>query len=373
MVLVLVGACAMLAVPQSMVGASWLREAPAVSPAGLEDPADGDGMTRHDNAVVLEMADDLEDTDAARAERTAHALRVEVGIYLVDVSHLDFAQGTCSVDAYVWLNWDPTQFQAPGENSQTPGALPRAPSETIGVVGEFESELKPVEIRPGYAEYRLVGSIRQDFHLRRFPLDHHTLSIAFEDEFNDDRLLVYVPDATNSTAGAVALPGWIVDAPSMSSYTRMFRSNFGDRALPPGTVTHYAGVALDVPIRQTRLAYFVKLTCGLFIATMMALVSLRVAHYGVDRLGFPVGAIFAVVASQWVISEALPARAPPTIADWLHVISYGVILAVTIVNVVSLRVLEAGDPVRSKRIDDVSFKIITPSWIGLCVLVCWLQ
>jgi hypothetical protein len=95
-----------------------------------------------------------------------------------------------------------------------------------------------------------------------------------------------------------------------------------------------------------------------------------VAHYGVDRLGFPVGALFAVVASQWVVGEALPPRAPPTIADWLHVISFGVILAVMLVNVRSLLVLEAGDPERSKEIDRRWFWIIGPSWLGVCILVC---
>ena len=98
--------------------------------------------------------------------------------------------------------------------------------------------------------------------------------------------------------------------------------------------------------------------------------SLVVAHYGVDRLGFPVGALFAVVASQWVVGEALPPRAPPTIADWLHVTSFGVILVVTLVNVRSLLVLENGDPEKSKSIDRFWFRTIAPTWVALCVLIC---
>lgn len=51
-------------------------------------------------------------------------------------------------------------------------------------------------------------------------------------------------------------------------------------------------------------------------------------------------------------------------------ISFGVILAVMLVNVRSLLVLEAGDPDRSKAIDRRWFWIIGPSWLGVCILVC---
>ena len=335
----------------------------------------GEDVTEHGNDVMLgdpaksEERDD-EPSEPERALPIAGA-PVSVGIYIMDVSHINFAEGTFAIDAYVWMNWDAAKFLPPGaEASAETASLSRAPCDTIGFIGAFELNVASVVKKPGYAQFRVIGTIRQEFNLARFPLDQHVLRIGIEDEECADHIVRYEADARNSGATDFRITGWTHDRPSVSTYTRTYETNFGDRSLPTGDESRFAGIAFEIPIRQVRLAYFVKLTFGLFISTVLALMSLVVAHYGVDRLGFPVGALFAVVASQWMVGEALPPRAPPTIADWLHVTSFGVILAVTLVNVRSLLVLENGDPQRSKAIDRFWFRVIGPTWIALCVLIC---
>lgn len=340
-----------------------------------ESNGPGDDVSEHGNDVMLgdpaesEQRDD-EPSEPERTLPTAGA-PVSVGLYIMDISHINFAEGTFAIDAYVWMNWDASRFLAPGaEASAEQAGLPRAPCDTIGFVGAFELNIEPIVKKPGYAQFRVIGTIRQEFNLARFPLDRHVLRLGIEDEEHPDHVVRYEADARNSGATDFRITGWTHDRPSVSTYTRTYETNFGDRSLPTGDESQFAGIAFEIPIRQVRLAYFVKLTFGLFISTVLALMSLVVAHYGVDRLGFPVGALFAVVASQWVVGEALPPRAPPTIADWLHVTSFGVILVVTLVNVRSLLVLENGDPERSKAIDRFWFRIIGPTWVALCVLIC---
>jgi len=340
-----------------------------------ESSGPGHDISEHNNKVVLGDLTDVQEQDDEPSEPKralpATGAPASVGIYLMDISHIDFAEGTFAIDAYVWMNWDAAKFLPPGADASAEQAgLPRAPCDTIGFVGAFELNIEPIVKKPGYAQFRVMGTIHEDFNLNRFPLDHHVLHFSIEDEEHPDHMVRYEADARNSGAADFRITGWMHDRPSVSTYTRSYPTNFGDRSLPAGDESHFAGVAFEIPIRQVRLAYFVKLTCGLLISTMLALMSLVVAHYGVDRLGFPVGALFAVMASQWVIGSALPPRAPPTIADWLHVTSFGVILAVTLVNVRSLRILESGDPDRSKAIDRFWFRVITPTWLALCVVIC---
>jgi hypothetical protein len=340
-----------------------------------ESNGPGEDVAEHDDEVML--GDPAEPTehpggaDEPERELPKTGQPVSVGLYIMDISHINFAEGTFAIDAYVWMNWDAARFLPPGAEEPTGAAsLPRAPCETLGFVGAFELNVEPVVKKSGYAQFRVMGTIRQEFNLARFPLDRHVLRLAIEDEEHPDHVVRYEADARNSGATDFRITGWTHDRPSVLTYTRTYETNFGDRSLPTGDQSHFAGIAFEIPIRQVRLAYFVKLTFGLFISTVLALMSLVVAHYGVDRLGFPVGALFAVVASQWVVGEALPPRAPPTIADWLHVTSFGVILVVTLVNVRSLLVLEGGDPERSKSIDRFWFRVIAPTWVALCVLIC---
>ncbi|MBM4110447.1 MAG: hypothetical protein FJ254_03690 [Phycisphaerae bacterium] len=333
----------------------------------------GDDLISHGAGVMIgdEPPEEGEQQNEAARTRPATGAPVSVGLYIMDISHINFAEGTYSLDGYVWMNWDPAKFLAPGAESTAEGAgLPRAPCDTIGFVGAFELNIQPIVKNPGYAQFRVIGTIRQDFHLARFPLDHHVLRLGIEDEEHADHIVRYEADVRNSGTSDFHITGWTHDRLTVSTYTRIYSTNFGDLSLPTGNQSHFSGIAFEIPIRQVRVAYFIKLTFGLFISTMLALMSLVVAHYGVDRLGFPVGALFAVVASQWVVGEALPPRSPPTIADWLHVTSFCVILTVTLVNVRSLRVLEDGDLVRSKAIDRFWFRVIAPTWVCLCVLIC---
>ena len=341
-----------------------------------EAERDGPGrqVSQHGNDAPLGVehtSDDGVVEELAEHELPKDAAIVSFGIYLNDISHINFVEGTFNINAYVWMNWDPTRFLPPGSIPEDERkGLPRAPCDSFGFVNAFELAIEPVIKEPGYAQFWVRGSIRQEFNLDRFPLDRHVLQISIEDRERADHILRFEPDVRNSGTNDFRITGWKHERPISSTYTRMYDTNFGDRSLPTGNESFFSGITFEIPIRQVRLAYFVKLTAGLFISTLLALISLVVAHYGVDRLGFPVGALFAVVASQWVVGDAMPPRAPPTIADWLHVISFGVILAVMLVNVRSLLVLEAGDPHRSKAIDRRWFWIIGPSWLGLCILVC---
>lgn len=300
---------------------------------------------------------------------------VVVGMYLRDIPEVDLRTGVFAFDAYLWFRWKPEEFLAIGAPSGDGGdGPPRAPSDSFEVMGVHELQTTPVSSRPGYAVFRVQGKIRQSFDLGRFPLDDHVLEIRVEDAESELHRVRYVPDVEGSTAGELTLHGWGTTPLRVVSGSEEFATNFGDLDLPTGTKSVYSSVTFQVGINHDGLAYFAKLTCTAFIATVLAALALLIRPSDVDpRFGLPVGGLFAAVASEWVVSESLPDRSGLTLADWVHVASFLVIFLVVLVSVISLRTYESGREVTSGRIDRLAFWTVLPAYGVSCVLIVWLR
>jgi hypothetical protein len=300
---------------------------------------------------------------------------VVVGMYLRDVPEVDLRAGTFAFDAYLWFRWEPAQFLAIGaEPSEDPSGLPRAPSESYEVMGVHELQTTAVSSRPGYAVFRVQGKVRQSFDLGRFPLDDHVLGIRVEDAENEIHRVRYVPDVEGSTAGHLTLHGWATTPLRVEAGTEEFATNFGDLELPTGTKSVYSAVTFQIGVNHDGVAYFAKLTCTAFIAAILSMLALLIRPSDVDpRFGLPVGGLFAAVASEWAVSEALPDRSGLTMADWIHVASFLAIFVVVLVSVFSLRHFEAGREEGSRRLDRLAFWGLLPSYAVSILLIVWLR
>jgi hypothetical protein len=277
--------------------------------------------------------------------------QVRVGMYLSDVPSVDLREGTFAFDAYLWLVWDASRFQSTG--AADPGSsLPRSPADSYEVMGVHELDTTLVTSRPGYAAFRLQGKVRQQFDLERFPLDEHVLTIRIQDSESEIHKVLLVPDEQGSSARAIEIHGWKAGAFAPVSATETFSTNFGDPEIPVGSTTVYSSIDFQLPLMHDGWPYFFKLTAALFIATLVAMLAFLIRPTDLDpRFGLPIGALFAAVASNWMVSEALPDRSGLTLADWLHIASYVAIFLTLLLSVRSLALFEAGDEQGSKRFD----------------------
>lgn len=266
-----------------------------------------------------------------------------VGIYIVSLSDADLRSGTCQADFWVWFRWRDATIN------------PLESLEVInGVIDEKSGDTRKT-LKDGY-EYacqRIRATIRQKWNVSRFPLDTQRILISLEDaEMESDRF-VFIPDKEGSRISpAVDMPGWTIERFSVSTQSQVYETNYGDTDLPTGASSEYSRVVVSLDLRRPGLGLFFKLFTGLFVAVGIALVSIAIRPTDLDpRFGLPVGAMFASIASQYVISSVLPDSADFTLADQLHVVAVGVIFLALLESVVSLFLTYAEMQQAARRLD----------------------
>lgn len=281
--------------------------------------------------------------------RTASAKepdKVHVGIYVNQINELNLKESFFVVDFYVWFRWSNDDIKPPFESF----AL---------VDGRIESKTevvkKKLEGGVNYAYQRIVAKFTKFWDVTDYPFDHHLISVILEEEETESGGLTYVADAENSRASPrITLPGWRLARSEAKAGIGTYQSNFGDISLPPGRETTYSRVTMSMALERPGKTYLFKLFFGLWIAAAIAFLSFFIKPTNVDpRFGLGVGAIFAAIASEYVVTSSLPEVNLVTLADKLHVVAFAFIFVVLAQSTVSLWLFEKGHEAHSKRLDRV--------------------
>ncbi len=274
----------------------------------------------------------------ARAEPTV----VTTGIYINQIHELNLKENFFVVDAFVWFRWK--------------GDI--KPTESFSFIdGRIESKVESgVRQLPGgitYASYRVVVKITKYWDVRQYPLDRHTLTIAFEEDKEDVNTIRYEPDTENSNIGpSVKMPGFVLTYAGATAGNAAYHSNFGDTSLPTHNASEYTRLTTSIGLTREGSTYFAKLFFALWVAAAIAFLSFFVKPTNVDpRFGLGVGAIFAAIASEYTVSSGLPEIGAATLADRLHVVAYAAIFITLAQSTVSLWLFEKGHEARSQRTD----------------------
>jgi hypothetical protein len=278
-------------------------------------------------------------------------VRCHVGMYIVSLSDADLRSGTCVADFWVWFRW------------KGPDYNPLESLEVIdGVIDEKTGEVqKTLKDGHQYACQRIRATIRQRWDVHRFPLDTQRLVISVEDAAVESDQVVFVPDESGSSISpSVSLPGWTIGQFVIATRPQVYDTNYGDTDLPTGSSSEYSRVVVSLDLHRPGMGLFFKLFTGLFVAVGIALVSIAVRPTDLDpRFGLPVGAMFASIASQYVIASVLPDSADFTLADQLHVLAVVVIFMALLESVVSLLLTNAGRETLARRMDAATILAVT--------------
>jgi len=117
--------------------------------------------------------------------------------------------------------------------------------------------------------------------------------------------------------------GWKVGTPTANVEEHQYHTNYGDTSLPSGNRSTYSGFVDSIPLVRPNWGYFLKLFFGLFVATAIAFLALFIRPIDLDlRFGLGVGAIFAAVANEYVVTSSLPDASVMTLADVLHILAF---------------------------------------------------
>jgi hypothetical protein len=284
-------------------------------------------------------------------------VNVHVGIFVIQLSDPDLKSSEFKAVFWLWFRW-----KGPADLD------PMKKFEVVG--GQIESRDNDDKKDVGDEHYvvaRVRATVSQDFDLSRFPVDQHTLELAIEETTDGIEAIRYVPDESNSKLEEnLKLSGWKIGAATAAASTKAYASNFGEPGVPADSHTEYARFTLSVPVQRPGISYPLKLFWSLYLSVFVALLALHIKPIDLDpRFGLGVGAVFAAMASAYVISSALPDSNQVTLADVVVMWAVGFIVVSLIESIVSLRLHQAGKEGASAALDRWMFLVLTLGYCGL--------
>lgn len=294
---------------------------------------------------------------AALAQAQPAPVEVTTGVYVNQVREMSIRDHRFVVDFWVWFRW------------KKGGAVdPLGTFEIIG--GTIES--KANEVREelagewSYAAARVVAVIVQDFDLAEFPRDAQRLRLSIEDGEHEDHESVFIADPANSRLDpTVIVPGYKIRGSSAQVVQHSYHTNYGDITLPKNNESSYSRFEFAIDIERPGFGYTLKLVWGLWLSGLIALLALFIKPTNVDpRFGLGVGATFAAMANQFILSAALPEASVVTAADIVGMTTIVVILLTVAESVLSLWMYENDRIPLSKRLDRMTTYVVLTLYIA---------
>jgi hypothetical protein len=221
-----------------------------------------------------------------------------------------------------------------------------------------------------YFSMRITAKAFQIFDLRKFPLDKQNLTVIFEDSEEDISALQFVSDEKNTkVADAAELPGWKIGKATINISSHGYDTNYGDLSLGQNN-SKFSRAAISIPIDREGVGYFFKLFGTVFLSAFVTFLSFFIRPNNLDpRFGLGVGGIFAVVASNFVLSSMLPDTNQVTMGEALLLLTIISIFIALTESVISLRLWESGKEAKAIKLDAMAGWIMPVFYLTTCILI----
>lgn len=295
-------------------------------------------------------------TIATAGLAAAEPVKVTVGTYVNQITGVNLRENQVNVDFYVWFRWDDDSVN---------------PVESFELMnGKVESKT-PTPIRKlkdtNYGQVRVQAVLNQPWDVSHFPLDRQTIRLQIEDSDMTADKIVYVPDTENSTVDPdVAISGYSLDGATASVAEHQYRTNYGDITLPKNHESVYSRYTQAITLARPDSVYYVKTFSTIFISSLVAFLAFMVKPIDLDpRFGLGIGALFAVVASYFVIAGDLPRSSGFTLSDRVNLASMVMIFLSLMQSALSLMIYER-DAAKSILLDRVSLVVFPLVYALLC-------
>jgi hypothetical protein len=305
--------------------------------------------------ILFSAADSPAAATVATAAGSSAPHAVTVGVFINQINALNLHDNTFTVDANVWFRWKNDDIN---------------PLETFelanGRIDVREKEYRSKLGDENYATCRIIATVTEFWDLSAFPLDNHVLELAIEVQVEDHKIR-FVPDIENSALNpAVQVPGWSIGTPQAGVMQNVYATNYGDTSLSTGHESSYSRFVFSIPVKRPGYGYCFKLLIGLVVATALAFGMFYVRPSDDPRFNLGVGAIFAVVASEYIVAACLPATHVFTLADALHVLGLLTIFAAIAESIVALRLERVERLAAAKTLDRWSRLALGAIFSGAC-------
>ena len=276
---------------------------------------------------VLLVALSLTNPSPARAD----AEKVTVGVYVNDIQDITLATNSYTADIYLWLRWRNPAID---------------PSESLEAMNPYGGGVtlerlydKPQDMPDGskYMAFRGQGDFGTKMNLKKYPFDVQKLTLEFEDSESDASKLHFVPDTTPIAIDPdIAIPGYVVSAPTLAVTEHQYPTNFGD--ISSDAAAKYSRVTATIPVKREVLPLAVKIMLPIVIVVLLtSLIYVLPARLEEARAGIAVTAMLTLMALQWTVTSNLPNVGYLMMIDIVYIISMVYILLAMAYSVYSSR------------------------------------
>lgn len=300
---------------------------------------------------------------ATAEEAASPPMQIYTGIYVNQISGIDFKANQFNADFWIWFRWK-------GE-----GPVPLDTFEIIGgrVTSKNSVIRKKLDDGFEYAAARVTATLAKPWDLRRFPFDNHDLAISIEDSGRESDKAVFVADHQNQGVDSdVVVSGWQVAGHDHTLVDHVYNSNYGDTSLATGAKSHYSRYSFIVKLARGGSGRFFKFFFGLFVATLVAWCAAFIRPKDASpRVSVSVGALFAASAVTVSINNQLPDTGAITLADRLIFVSLGMILVSLFGTVSALTLHYMGKEQAHRRLDRTSLALFPVAYVCLLLLAIY--
>lgn len=246
-------------------------------------------------------------------------------------------------------------------NEISPGWYPQVV--LVNESGSYEKEGVILRVQPDGTQTLLerVDAVAEtDLDLRRYPFDHHRLDAIFEVLGTDDTEVVLEAESTTAslTDGEIRMPQWVLTG---------VRTSTGDhRAFYAGHggVASVFVVSMDVQRDSFFMVRLVMFPLTLIVILSWSVFWMERSSLG-DRISVSFIGILTAVAYQLVVSDILPHISYMTLTHGFLNLSFVLMCATVVINLVVGALDRQGNPEPGDRVDRYCRWIFPLIFVGL--------
>ncbi|HMA06698.1 MAG TPA: hypothetical protein VKP68_02480 [Ramlibacter sp.] len=288
---------------------------------------------------------------------------VLVGARLNRISDVAPTEGAWTADFTLWFRWDDPAL---------------SPGKDFGLVnGQIIQQDKLTSVARGatrYEEYHVVARMSQAFDALRFPFGEDVVVVRIEDKGHGVDRLRFVADRQGSTVAPEGMPPNLdLSQPLVAVKTRVVppRPAEPDSASVSGDERSRSQFIFGAVLEPKGLNIALRLFQALLVSVAVALLALFIKPIMIDcRFGLPIGAFFAAVSNNSMVSSVVPRAAGRTLSDMVTTLSLLTIFLVLVQSVIALYVFDTlGREQVVRKFDRISFVVILVGFLVVGVLL----
>lgn len=282
----------------------------------------------------------------------------KVGIYINCLYDFKLDDKSYMADFWMWLNYENDSLNFENNHDVTNSKST-----------EFTHYSKEKKGNINWAALKCKAQMMHQWDVANFPFDKQTLQIIIEEAEDDTTQLIYVADKLNSKLDPCFITTeWDIESFTIKDKIRTYATNYGNPVLAGSS--SYTQVVAEISIKRNHSwLLLLKLLTGAYVAFLISSLVFFVSSQNQDsRFGLCVGGLFAAIGNKYIAESVVPTSNANTLMDNVHNLTFGFILLIVIISIITLRLYQSEDSAKRKlslKIDRIGFWSVLISYVLL--------